>query len=343
MAAINPKLEFYRFKLNHRQEDFKTFRDFALEELSARKNWNNEKIMGTLFLHFKNSLNGKNAKDDKLKKQIKLETRRSVNKYLDNQPKYITEDSIICGVINGGPYGRDRIIGDINNPEEGSQLSKTKSVLQYYFILLYLPLDHNEGCFIIHSNGKEETITNIFRRFISNMFKATDYNKTSMNSFCPKSFQEEFRKGAIIQSIEFKDTEVDDIHTVNATSENMGKFDVKIEIIPRNKEISVSLGESIKSSLNSFFFGKEQKHKNLNEFDNANLITKNPVDNSTRTFEWNSKDNDFVPVVWLNGRISKLNEDDTPDFDELEKLCINYLKDEVLPDLRPDLNVTKAK
>jgi hypothetical protein len=343
MPTISPKLEFFRFKLNHRKDEFSTFKNFTINELNARNNWNEEKMMETLCSHFVNSLNGNHAKDDKLKKQIKLEKRKSINKYLSNKPKYITEKNVICGVINGGSYGRDRIVGDVDDPEEGSQLGQRKSVLQYYFFLLYLPLDHNEGCFIIHSNGKEETITNIFRKYVSNLFKATGYNKPVMESFCPKSFQDEFRKGAIIQSIEFKDTEVDDIHTVNAITESIGKFDVKIEIIPQNKGISVSLSEAIKSFLNPFFFGKEQKHKNLNDFDNANIITRNPVNNSTRTFEWNSKDNDFVPVVYLDGRISKLNEDDTPDFDELEKLCINYLSDEILPDLRPDLYVTKVK
>ncbi|NDV83146.1 hypothetical protein [Bacteroides sp. 51] len=343
MASINPKLEFFRFKLNPRQEEFKTFRDFAIDELKGKTSFTDDKIMKSLFTHFIKSLDGNYSKDDKMKKQIKLEKRSAINKYLINQPKYLSESNVLLGVINGGSYGRHRIIGDITNPEEGSQLGKNKTVLQYYYFLLYLPLDHNEGCFVIHSNGKEETITNIFRSFISHLFKGTKYNKVVVESFCPKSFQDEFRKGAIIQTIEFKDSKVDNTHTANGTSDIVGKYNIRIEVSPENKNISITAFDKLKSTFASYIFGKEKLHKKLHDFDEAKVVTKNPVDNSTRTFEWNTKDKDFVPVVYLDGRIAKQNDDGTPDFDELEKLCKNYFNDEVLPELRPDLNVSKAK
>jgi len=342
MAKINSKLEFYRFKLNPRQDDFKTFKDFTLDELKGKSSYDGAKIMKLLFTHFITSLDGKYSKDEKIKKQIKLEKRTAINKHLRNQPKYLSESNIICGVINGGSYGRDRIIGDVNNPEEGSQLGKSKTVLQYYFFLLYLPIDHNEGCFIIHSNSKEETITNIFRSFISHLFKATRYNKVNIESFCPKSFQDEFKKGAIIQTIEFKDSKVDNTHTTDGTSDTIGKYDIRIEIAPKNKDMSITSFGKLKSILASYIFGKETHHKKLQDFDEVKVATKNPVDNSTRTFEWNTKDEDFVPIIYLDGRV-RTNDDDTPDFDDLETLCRNYLTDEILPELRPDLNVTKAK
>lgn len=343
MATINPKLEFYRFKLNPRQEGFKTFRDFAIEELGGKKSFDNDKIMKLLFAYFIKSLDGKYSKDDKMKKQIKLEKRKSINLYLNNQPTFSPKDNIVFGVINGGSYGRDRIIGDVDNPEEGSQLGKNKTVLQYYFFFLYLPLDHDEGCFIIHSNGKEETITNIFRSYISNIFKASNYNKVNVESFCPKSFQDEFKKGATIKTIEFKDSKVDNIHTLNGTSDIIGQYDIKIELTPKNKDISIGNFAKVKSTFANFIFGREKEHKKLHDFDEAKVLAKNPVDNSVRTFEWSTKDQDFVPVVYLDGRIKKYNGDGTPNFDELETLCKNYFKDEVLPEIRPDLNVTKAK
>lgn len=343
MASINPKLEFYRFKLNPKQDGFKTFRDFTLDELKGKKSFDDEKIMKSLFSYFIQSLDKDSSKDERMKKQIKLEKRNAINKYLTNQPRYSTDNNIIFGVINGGSYGRDRIIGDVNNPEEGRQLGKDKTVLQYYFFLLYLPLDHNEGCFIIHSNGKEETITNIFRSYISHLFKASNYNKVNIESFCPKSFQDEFRRGAVIKNIEFRDSKVDNIHTVKGTTDIIEQYDIRIEVTPRNKDISITAFDKLKSSFANFIFGKEKYHKKLYDFDEAKVTTKNPVDNSIKSFEWSTKDEDFVPVVYLNGRISKYNDDGTPDFDELEVLCKNYFIDEILPELRPDINVTKAK
>ena len=343
MASINPKLEFFRFKLNPRQETFKTFRDFAIDELKCKVSADNDKIMKALFNHFIQSLSKDFAKDDKLKKQIKLESKAPINKYLGNKPKYLSDDDILVGVINGGSYGRDRIIGDVNDPNEGSQLGRNKTVLQYYFFLLYLPTDHNEGLIIIHSNGKEESITNIFRSYISHLFKGSQYNKVNIEAFCPKSFQDEFKKGALIQRIEFKDSKVDNTHTTDGTSDLIGRYDIRIEVSPKNKNISISQFDKLKASLESFMFGKSTQQKKLKDFDEAKILTKNPVDNSTRTFEWSTRDENFVPVVYLDGRISKLNEDDTPNFDELEVLCKNYLRDEVLPEIRPDLYVTRAK
>ncbi len=35
--ALRPKLEFYRFSLNHKEEEYKTFYNFAKEELNKKK------------------------------------------------------------------------------------------------------------------------------------------------------------------------------------------------------------------------------------------------------------------------------------------------------------------
>jgi hypothetical protein len=338
----NPKLEFYRFKLNHKQEDFKTFRDFAIEELNVGKNSKNVTVIKTCFNYFIKSLDGDFAKDDKLKKQIVLIKKQSVNKYLEKRPVFDSNSNTIYGVINGGPYGRDRILSDVNDQEDSSELGRNKSVLLYFYFLLYLPSDHNEGCFIIHSNGLDESITKIFRNFISNIFKGTSFYKSQCESFCPKSFQDEFKKGATLKSMMFKTSFIENIHSTNGMSSIMQQYDIKIEAIPKNKNIAITEASKIKTFLSKKIFGNNTAPKALNDFDETKMCAENQVTDQTKTFEWNSKDNDFIPVVYLKGRISKYNPDDTPDFDELANLCMNYFKDEVLPEIRPDLNVSRA-
>lgn len=44
-----PKLEFYRFKLKNKKEDFKTFRDFAIDELNVGEKSKNETAMKACF------------------------------------------------------------------------------------------------------------------------------------------------------------------------------------------------------------------------------------------------------------------------------------------------------
>lgn len=343
--AINPKLEFFRFRLNPKKEEFKTFRDFAIEELKAGKNFSNEKITEVCFNHFIDSLSSEFAKDDNLKKKICLEKKKSINKHLDKKPKFNTSDNTIFGVINGGLYGRERIVSNNDDDDDSFSLDLNKSVLQYYFFYLYIPSDHNEGFFMIHSNGKEETITNIFRSYITNIFRGENYNKAQPSEFCPKSFQDEFSNGAILKSMSFKTSFIDDMHTTSGISETSQQYDIKIIAVPKNKEITKKTADKFLNTLKKKVFGSRNNEKKLEDFEETKMILENEISGapSTKTFEWNNKDNNFVPVVYLKGRVEKKNADDTPDFEELNSYCYRIFKDEILPEIRPDLYVTKAE
>lgn len=339
---MNPKLEFYRFKLNPKNEEFKTFGDFAKEEMRVSKKASNEKIMKAIFAHFIKSLDGEYSKNDRLKKEIALIRKATVNKYLDLQPKYNSESDIISGVINGGPYGRDRILTDKDNKDESSVLTPNKTVLLYFYFLLYTPIDHDEGCFIIHSNGSDESITRLFRNFISNIFKGNKYRKVQCESFCPKSFQDEFKKEAKILSLTFKKSFVENTPNTEGISNIMQEYDIKIEATPKNKNILMQQAREVKDFFDKKLFGTRNNQKQLEEFDQTKIQVENQVTSSTKIFEWNTQDNDFVPVVYLNGRVTTFNGDGTPQFSELSDLCLTYFNDEVLPELRPDLNVTRS-
>lgn len=340
--AINPKLEFYRFTLNHKKEDLKTFRDFAIEELKAGKNPTDEKVVEACFKHFIQSLKSDYAKDDKLKKKIGLENKKSINKHFDRKPTFNSADYIISGVLNGGMYGRDRIVSNNDDENDSFTLGLNKSVLLYFYVFIYLPPDHNEGFFMIHSNGKEETITNIFRSYITNIFRGNNFNKAQPTEFCPKSFQDEFLKGAVLKSMSFKSTFMDELHTTDGLSQLFQHYDIKIEAVPKNKEITGDVAEGFMSKLQAKLFGSKNKERKLKDFDETKMVLESDITGSTKTFEWNTKDNDFVPVVYLKGRVSKTNIDGTPDFDELKQYCATIFKDEILPEIRPDLYVTKA-
>ena len=137
MAAINPKLEFYRFALNPKQEGFKTFRDFAIQELNAGKNPTDEKVVKACFKHFIQSLKSDYAKDDKLKKKIGFEKKKTINKHFDKGPTFNSAEHTIYGVINGGMYGRDRIVSNNDDEEDSFSLGLNKSVL-FIFSSLFI-------------------------------------------------------------------------------------------------------------------------------------------------------------------------------------------------------------
>ena len=232
--ALKAKLEFYRFKLIPKgEEDFKTFRDYAIDELYQRRPNSDEQIMKKLFDHFMNGLVSDIAKSNRIKKQLKV-IKTNENIHLDKKPEIDVSKNIIYGVISGGRFGRNGMMSDSAvDAEEAKAFGPDKTILRYYYFLLYLPLDHNEGCFIIHSNSKEETITDMFKEYISNLFKGNNYKKTEISMFCPSLFQEEFKNTAIIKSAEFKKTYLYEIYTEEGIVSHTQPFDVKIEIIPR--------------------------------------------------------------------------------------------------------------
>ncbi|MEN9917787.1 MAG: hypothetical protein RL662_223 [Bacteroidota bacterium] len=117
MALLRPKLEFYRFSLNHKDEESKTFFDFAKEELTRKKQITGEEAIELLFKHFIKNLSGEYAKSKSQKKEIKL-VNNKINKYLSNKPKFDSNENIIFGVINGGPFDRDGIISNLNDSDD---------------------------------------------------------------------------------------------------------------------------------------------------------------------------------------------------------------------------------
>ena len=336
--ALRPKLEFFRFKLESKEGEYKTFRDFAIEELYQRRPSNDAQIMNKLYEHFINSLVTDKAKVNSLKKQLKL-IKNNANKYLVHSPKVDVAKNIVYGVINGGRFGRDGMMSDSRpDVDEGAAFGKNKTILRYYYFLLYLPLDYNEGCFIIHSNSKQETITDVFKMYVSRLFRGENYRMPTLSMFCPLSFQHEFQEQAFVKSLEFKQTCTDHgIFTNDGIHIGGNYYDVKIEIIPHGDNISLQNRSGFRRMLQTLGLFRGADLTSLADFNSQKMTVKDSVSKSDRTFNLSDEEIDIIPVVYLENRIKRYNDDGTPNFVELNTLCQNLLQDEVLPELRPDL------
>src|SRR5690606_35961516 len=124
-------------------------------------------------------------KYDKLRKEVKL-VENAKNKFLNLKPTYRSQKNYISGVINGGFFGKD---GILTGKQTEHSINRDMSVLYYYYIFMYLPLDYKEGFIIVHSNSKEENITNIFKHFSERLFKGNNYKIGKSSYFTPKVFQ----------------------------------------------------------------------------------------------------------------------------------------------------------
>ena len=338
--ALRPKLEFYSLRLVSKDLENRTFRYFAIQELYQRRPSTDAQIMNKLYDHFMSQLVTEKAKDRSIKKQLKL-IKTTSNKHLEHKPVVDVKKNLIYGVINGGRFGRDGMMSDSSvDTEDAIAFGKNKTILRYYYFLLYLPLDHNEGCFIIHSNSKEETITDIFRIYLGRLFRGGDFQRPAINMFCPKSFQKEFQDVAIIKSIEFSNTYLDEVFTEEGMSSYKQLYDVKIEIKPKDCDVSLNAKSQMGNLLDQLAFLRQMnKAERLTTFESKKMTLSSPFSKTNRTFDFDDENLNVIPVVYLEGRINNFNDDDTPEFNELNTLCQNLFQDEVLPEIRPDLFV----
>jgi hypothetical protein len=343
MAVSNPKLEFYRFTLKHKDKKEKTFRDFAIEELNGNANMSNDDIFVLCFNHFVKQFTEGHALSKKKQKTITLIADPDKNPYIEHKPTFNKTKNTLSGVINGGFYDKEAIVSNITNNTENATLEKDKAVLFPYFIFAYFPADHFEGMFIVHSYSKEDSIKDIFRGYVTNVFSGNNYHKAIAKDFCPKSFQEEYRKDAVIKNLIFSTTVIDNQLSNDPIQTAFNKYKVEIKITPISKKgdsrLPITIVTRILDKIKRHGYKKGTESIEVENFETKKLTAENEKTKKPKTFEWNSIDNDFVPVVLLKDKIN-VSDSGMPNFNELKTYCSNLFNNEILKEIRPDLDVT---
>ena len=334
----NPKIEFFRFKLKHKTDENKTFRQFMLENRKCKIKDSDSVIFANIYSYFMNKLTTDFAKNDSIMKVMTLISNKRINKHLDKKPQPDFNKHIIAGVLNGGTYGKERILAKLGNKNELNSLAIDQPVLQYYYIFLYLPLNHNEGFMMVHTDSADESISNFARKYISEIFSIGDYQKPTTSIFAPKHFQDEYRKGAVLKKLSFQTTFVDNqMENDDPIKDVMEDYDVKVSITPRGDgDKSIGRIDEIIKYAQARFFGTVKFKKQLSEFDKCSVSTKNVETKSSKVFDWNLKDQDIRPVVYLKGRVN-MNDDGTVNLAALDKYCKALFDDYIKMELRPNL------
>ncbi len=342
-----PKLEFFRFSLKHKDEMPRTFREFMLETKKCNNTDTDDEIFSKLYEYFMKKLKQDFAKNDKQKKCMTLiqnPVGKTINKYWDMRPCPQNDKWIIYGIVNGGTYGKERIITDINHKEAADKLDLTQPVLQYYFILAYFPLDSGEGFFMIHTDSAQESISNFARKYISDLFKQDDYLKPQITIFVPKAIQDKFREDAYMTSLSFKKTIIGDrFEENNPIKEELAEYDVSITVKPKKgQNISMTLAERVRAHFIQKMFGDSQNHHTLEQFEDCKVGAKNDEMKSSKIFRWNSLEAEFAPVVYITEDSVAFNEDGTPNLTALKTFCLDLFENTILQELRMLRNVKRV-
>ena len=135
----------------------------------------------------------------------------------------------------------------------------------------------------------------------------------------------------------FQTTYVDNqIEDDDPIKDVMSDYDVKINITPKGKgNKSLAIMESLKNYLKGRFFGVENYTKQLNEFEKCTVNTVNKDTKSSKTFDWNLRDSELTPVVYLDGKVA-FNEDGTVNLASLDTYCKDLFENQIIRELRPD-------
>jgi hypothetical protein len=253
------------------------------------------------------------------------------------------QHNILSGVINGGPFDKEAIVSDIVNKEESETLGRNKAILLPYFIFVYLPVDHFEGFFMVHSYSREDSITDIFRSYVTNIFSGENYNKPIPEIFAPKSFQQDYKDGAVIKNMAFSTTVVDNVLSNDPIQNQFNEYKVEITITPLSKRGGEKLSLTHvmklvdKFTLSKYFNGN--KDMEVKDFKEKKIVVENETTKEPKTFKLDLLDSDFAPKHFLKDYVH-INETGTPDFEQLKQHCIELFNNTILKELRPDLNVT---
>lgn len=90
--------------------------------------------------------------------------------------------------------------------------------------------------------------------------------------------------------------------------------------------------------MNRLSFSRPKGEDSLSTFRTKKVKVNNPNAVSDRSFYFNKESiDDIVPVIYLDDKIKKYNDDDTPDFTEMNNFCHKIFKEQILPELRPDI------
>ncbi len=195
---------------------------------------------------------------------------------------------------------------------------------------------------MVHSDSADETITQAVRNYVAGLFSLGDYRKPVMTAFAPKRFEEEYKDGAVINSMSFVKTDINpQIEDDDPARDSVNEFDVKITLTLKGEKADLSKAVAIKNFFSKRFFGTKDFNYRLEEFDKCAVSTKNEDTKSTKTFDWNIRDQELRPVVYLKDRVA-MEDDGTPNFAALDKYCRQIFEEIIKQDLRPDLDVDRV-
>jgi hypothetical protein len=310
----NVRLEVFKFNLNPRKTytGTNTFRDLFIKKLSSPSTISNEDLFSNYFSYFITKL-------DTEYKVVRNKAFTLIND--NNQTNFQSSNTIMYGVLEGGPLGEGKTRRTLSNKTDSNSLNGNV-INDKYFFYIYTPLNSSHG-YIMFQIYQQDNIRFEFFNFLFNeIFKLTpEYNMPNFDPYIPQNIKEEFKSGSKIKELRFSETMLSNQIEQSASFMSINEsYKIEVTVTPIRGNVRFSMLESLVPP----FVSKAFNGITLNSFDNKKVVLQNRATKKSATFEMDGA-GDIMPRIYLKDRIN-ISSFGVPNFDELKVYCDTILE-----------------
>ncbi|OSZ79153.1 hypothetical protein CAP35_13135 [Chitinophagaceae bacterium IBVUCB1] len=331
-----PKLEIFKIRLTDKKTGSSiAFRDFFRRKLnysSLKTPYENGEIFKLYYTDFIKQIDlGRYNTNDKKKKGFTL-----LSELKDGKPQTVIsspldKNEIISGMLDGGKYGLNRTLGEIDDTTKKAVINDKQIVGDEFYFLTYAPIDSRVGIIMVQG-FTELKISDVFKDHIENYFKIDKSIVAKTEIFAPNYFKEKYLKTAVFQSLKFSSEWIIKPDFEDPIPKEY-ELEVKIEIIDKNKKkVNYSFAKNILNVIGrSIFKPTGGIEKTLDKFRKKNgKISSNgkelPID-----FD---KDDNIKPVILLKNEGINVDKNGKIDFKIIDEYCRGILL-KIIDELNP--------
>ncbi len=237
---------------------------------------------------------------------------------------------VIEGFIDGGPYDMIRKLANLSKTKS-QNIKKNNIITDRYYIYMYLPLHSNIGIVFLQSKSNAN-IRKAIKKFLPEICK-TDINKgCKVETYIPSFLKEEFKQGAIVQSLTYSQQFVTEVDTSDETTSREETYNVIIQIQPQNQVVEFGSINSLLNKIGDMTIKVGRRIKPLSEFEKKKGSLRN--DEMKKTSPFTLDDDEKVrPVIILDDiETLRIDEDGYFNRTDLKAYC-----DDLLQQIRADI------
>lgn len=237
---------------------------------------------------------------------------------------------IIEGFIDGGVYDMVRKMANLSKTRS-QNIKRDDIITDRYYIYIYFPLNSNIGVVFLQSKTNAN-IRSAIKKFFPEICK-TDINKgCKIESYIPTYLKQEFKDGAIVQSLTYTQQFVTEVDAEDEIVEQEESYNVVIQIQPQNQVVNLGTLDTLLEKVGNMTIKIGNRIKPLSEFEKKRGSLKNNEMNRSSPFTLDDEEK-VRPVIILDDLFEK-DEEGNFQRNDLKSYCddiLNQIHSDIYP------------